>query len=143
MIGLSYEAQERIEQHVERGPAFRFNVEDASKRIQWTGQPSGLLFAAYEGIFPIGKTLTAYLHQAERVMPRHQTAIAVITRIADVDMEYTNGLFSYGPNLDWVRLSLALDTTLPDGRVVTTTYGSFSGPNVPRGAIAQSQCRWT
>ena len=119
---LSYEAQERIEQRVEQGPAFRFNVDEASKHIQWTGRPSGLLFAAYEGIFPIGKTLTAYLHQAERVMPRQETAIAVKTRIVDVDMEYTNGVFSYGPNIDWVRLSLALDTILPDGRIVTTTY---------------------
>lgn len=110
---LSYAMEKQFAEQYQTTPPINFEIDKATKEFEFTDTSSGFIGAAAFRKFPIGWTFSAYLEQAEKSALRSNKEVptTVGVHLSDCRLKYTNS--GFGTGVDWVNISLLIDTTFP------------------------------
>jgi hypothetical protein len=110
---LSYAMEKQFVEKYQATPPISFEIDKATKGFEFTGTASGFIGAAAYRKFPIGWTFAAYLDQAEKAALRSDKGVPIIVgvHLSDCQLKYSNS--GFGTGVDWVNISLMIDTTFP------------------------------
>ena len=110
---LSYATEKQFVVQYQATPPISFEIDKATKEFEFTDTASGFVGGGAYRQFPIGWTLSAYLEQAEKAALRSDKGVPITVgvHLSDCQLKYTNS--GFGTGVDWVSISLMIDTTFP------------------------------
>jgi len=131
----------------QRNPHFVLN--ETSKKLVVAQHPDGFVGSGVEYHLAIGETFWAYLDQASQTAfrssnPSPKDPVYVKVKILEYDLAFTisaSGVLSGIRAIDWVKLSLTLETKLPRGitRMISIQKEVDLSPGEIQGISVQSQ----
>lgn len=114
---LSYATEKQLVTQYQATPPISFKIDKATKEFEFTDTASGFVGGGAFLKFPIGWTFSAYLEQVEKSALRSDKGVPVTVgvHLSDCQMKFTYSGFLTG--VDWVNISLLIDTTFPGDSV--------------------------